>query len=250
MRNRFVPFGGACREVSMSLPERLKLVRDSLRLTQKEISNRVSVSVQMWRAYESGSSVPGGNVLEALARLGINVNWLLTGEGEMRWAVRLTESEAHQALKKRLVGLVSATGMQAHLQNLGFHGISEDTYRAYVYSDYLPTKEELEGLCRAAGGWTFETGTMATRDEEASAEIEKRVQEAIALHKMNSRIDIELLKEATKEIEEALFSSAIKLDPARKAEMFALVYDYASESEVNRSGIKDHVKRLLRLISD
>ena len=114
----------------------------------------------MWRAYEAGSSVPGGNVLEALVRLGFNANWILTGEGEMRRAVRLTESEAHQALKKQLIGMSGAKGMQAHLQTLGYYGINNETYRAYVYGDYLPTKEELEGLCRAAGGWSFDTGTM------------------------------------------------------------------------------------------
>lgn len=65
------------------LAERLKQARESLGSTQKEIATKVSVSVQMWRAYESGKSVPGGNVLEALARHGLNVNWLLTGEGEM-----------------------------------------------------------------------------------------------------------------------------------------------------------------------
>lgn len=70
----------------MTLSERLKIARDSLGHTQNEIASKVSVSVQMWRAYESGKSVPGGNVLEALARLGFNVNWLLTGLGSM-WLV-------------------------------------------------------------------------------------------------------------------------------------------------------------------
>lgn len=231
----------------MSLPERLKQARETLRYTQKDLSKAVSVSVQMWRAYEAGSSVPGGNVLEALARLGFNVNWLLTGEGEMRRVVRLNDSEAHQALKERLKQIMTGPSLRS---KLAFHGMSWETCRAYMFGDYLPTKEELEILCYAAGGWKFDTGTMSTMDEEASAEIEKRVQEAIALHKLNSRIDIELLKEVTTKIEEALFSSAIKLDPARKAEMLALVFDYASESEANRSGIKDHVKRLLRLIRD
>lgn len=65
----------------MSLAVRLKKVREELRYTQKEMAKAVSVSVQMWQAYEAGRSVPGGNVLESLARLGFNVNWLLTGEG-------------------------------------------------------------------------------------------------------------------------------------------------------------------------
>jgi transcriptional regulator with XRE-family HTH domain len=67
----------------MSLADRLKQIRNSLGYTQKDAAKSVSVSVQMWQAYEAGRSVPGGNVLEALARLGFNVNWLLTGLGHM-----------------------------------------------------------------------------------------------------------------------------------------------------------------------
>lgn len=67
----------------MSLAERLKQIRERLKKTQKEMAADVSVSVQMWQTYEAGKSVPGGNVLEALARMGFNVNWILTGEGVM-----------------------------------------------------------------------------------------------------------------------------------------------------------------------
>ncbi len=144
----------------MSLAERLKQIRESFKKTQKEIAGDVSVSVQMWQAYEAGKSVPGGNVLEALARMGFNVNWILTGEGEMTIPVRLTESEAHQALKKRLVDMRGATGMQFHLHTLAANGITEEIYRNYLYGDYLPTDEELECLCKAAGGWDFSTGSM------------------------------------------------------------------------------------------
>lgn len=68
----------------MSLADRLKQVRDKLGYTQKEIAEAINTNPQTWRVYESGKSVPGGNVFEALARLGFDVNWILTGEGEMR----------------------------------------------------------------------------------------------------------------------------------------------------------------------
>lgn len=70
----------------MIFHERLKYAREFLGMTQKEVAARCSVSVQMWQAYESGKSVPGGKVLEGLARLGINVNWLLTGEASVALA--------------------------------------------------------------------------------------------------------------------------------------------------------------------
>lgn len=66
-----------------NLGERLKKTREFLQLSQKEMGKKASVSLQMWQAYEAGKSVPGGKVLEALSLIGFNVNWLLTGEGEM-----------------------------------------------------------------------------------------------------------------------------------------------------------------------
>lgn len=68
----------------MELAKRLKMVRESLGYSQKEMAKAINVYPQTWRIYESGKSVPGGNVLETMARLGFNVNWILTGEGEMR----------------------------------------------------------------------------------------------------------------------------------------------------------------------
>lgn len=68
----------------MTLAERLKKIRESLGYTQKEMAKALDTNPQTWQVYESGKSVPGGNVLEALARMGFNVNWLLTEEGEMR----------------------------------------------------------------------------------------------------------------------------------------------------------------------
>lgn len=68
----------------MSLGKRLKQARESLGYSQKEMAEKINSYPQTWRVYESDKSVPGGNVLEALSRLGFSVDWLLTGEGEMK----------------------------------------------------------------------------------------------------------------------------------------------------------------------
>lgn len=67
----------------MSIEGRLKFIRDSLGCSQREMSKMVGSSYSAWQSYESGTSVPGGRVLERLALLGFNVNWILTGEGEI-----------------------------------------------------------------------------------------------------------------------------------------------------------------------
>jgi transcriptional regulator with XRE-family HTH domain len=229
----------------MTLPERLKNMRGRLNKTQKGMASTLGIAPRTWQNYEEGVHEPSWKVLEGLAGLGVNVNWLLTGNGEMIKPVCLTESEAHKALKERLRQIGFGLGTR---HQIAYSGLEWDTYRAYLFGDYLPTKEELEALCMVAGGWKFDTGTMASRDEEAEAEITKRIEEIAKLQKTKSRIDIELLKSIATEIEEALFKSAIKLDPAKKAELLALVYDFAAESEKNRAGIKEQVQRLLRLV--
>lgn len=68
----------------MELAERLKLVRDSLGKSQKDMALLINSSLSALQSYESGRQFPGGKVFEALARMGFDSNWLLTGEGEMK----------------------------------------------------------------------------------------------------------------------------------------------------------------------
>lgn len=53
-------------------------------MQQKEIASAIGIATRSWQGYEDGSNVPGGNVIEGLVKLGINANWLLTGEGPMK----------------------------------------------------------------------------------------------------------------------------------------------------------------------
>lgn len=68
----------------MTLPERLKAARESLRMSQKDMAKAIGIAYTSWLGYEDGANVPGGKVLEALARQGIDLNWLMVGEGEMK----------------------------------------------------------------------------------------------------------------------------------------------------------------------
>jgi transcriptional regulator with XRE-family HTH domain len=68
----------------MTLAERLKATREALGHEQKSMATLLSISFRSWQDYELGKSVPGGKVFEALAKQGIDTNWLLTGEGPMR----------------------------------------------------------------------------------------------------------------------------------------------------------------------
>lgn len=66
------------------LEERLRMIRETWNLNQKEMGQRVGVTGAAWQHYETGQNVPGGKVLVELGRHGINLNWLLLGLGQMR----------------------------------------------------------------------------------------------------------------------------------------------------------------------
>jgi len=63
-----------------NLGARLRAIRIRLDLTQGEIARKIGSSATAIGQYEKNEKVPGGKVLAGLARLGVNINWLLTGE--------------------------------------------------------------------------------------------------------------------------------------------------------------------------
>lgn len=44
-------------------------------------SDETGIPKSTLKKYESGSSTPGGEAIQSIAKIGINANWLLTGEG-------------------------------------------------------------------------------------------------------------------------------------------------------------------------
>ncbi len=63
------------------LGDRLKQIRKSLGYTQKAIAEAIGSKLRSWQDYEAGKKVPGSQVIAGLSHLGINANWVLTGEG-------------------------------------------------------------------------------------------------------------------------------------------------------------------------
>lgn len=69
-----------------SLPpvaQRLRAWRKHLGLTQLKLAARLEIDIGTLRKYENGINVPGGRLLASLGETGVNLNWLLTGEGQM-----------------------------------------------------------------------------------------------------------------------------------------------------------------------
>ena len=75
----------------MDLAARLKAARGALKIKQEEMVARSGIPIDTYRKYEGGTRQPGADALAGLMRAGVNVTYLLTGEGEM---LQAAESEA------------------------------------------------------------------------------------------------------------------------------------------------------------
>lgn len=65
------------------LSERLKEARLALGLKQPELSKAIGAKLRGYQENESGRSTPRSDVITGFIGLGVNANWLLTGNGEM-----------------------------------------------------------------------------------------------------------------------------------------------------------------------
>ncbi|MBF0372365.1 MAG: helix-turn-helix domain-containing protein [Alphaproteobacteria bacterium] len=63
--------------------ERLRQARKHLGLSQAEMAARMGVVVRPYQSYEAGKRLPLAEGLAALAEAGIDVTWLLIGDGQV-----------------------------------------------------------------------------------------------------------------------------------------------------------------------
>lgn len=115
--------------MNKSLCERLKDERKRLRLSQAEAASRSGVQRETWSRYESGAMQPGTDVWVALALMGADLHYILSGEREPLFAdpglsdnekalvalYRGLEGEARNTLMGFL-GLMAKTGAEAHAE--------------------------------------------------------------------------------------------------------------------------------------
>lgn len=85
------------------LHTRLRIARECSGLTQAELAARAGFAVNTLKQYESGRIKPGADALAGYARSGINVTYLLLGEGSPLLA-RQGDYGTHQVTTALLVG--------------------------------------------------------------------------------------------------------------------------------------------------
>lgn len=69
--------------VNREIGQRMAQARKAIGLTQEEFGKAVGGSKPGIQDNEKGKTLPGGKVLFGFVKAGINVNWVLTGEGSM-----------------------------------------------------------------------------------------------------------------------------------------------------------------------
>lgn len=73
------------------ISERLKLIRKKQKLNQEEFSNKYNISRQALSRYETDRASLSDELKISLIMDGYNVNWLLTGKGQMYHEERVDE---------------------------------------------------------------------------------------------------------------------------------------------------------------
>lgn len=63
---------------------RIKAFRENRSLTQEAAAAKArGMPLPSYKDYEGGRRLPGAEALDSLAELGMNINWVLTGKGDM-----------------------------------------------------------------------------------------------------------------------------------------------------------------------
>lgn len=81
--------------------ERLRFIRERMAVSGRKLSLELGLNVNAWASYENGGSLPGSAVLNALCKRGVNLNWLMTGEGEPWWKSDDESTEIATYIKKQ-----------------------------------------------------------------------------------------------------------------------------------------------------
>ena len=63
--------------------QRLKALRKKLGWTQTEFGEKTEINPVQIRKYETSVSIPSTEILARIASTDVNLNWLVTGDGEM-----------------------------------------------------------------------------------------------------------------------------------------------------------------------
>ncbi|THF60946.1 helix-turn-helix domain-containing protein [Pseudothauera rhizosphaerae] len=133
--------------VNLSVPaigERIKVARKAVGLTQDRLAALAgATSKRGLQDNEAGKGMPGGQMIGAMVRAGINANWLLTGEGPMLLS-ELDEAAAWRARAEQLQVALNAAAQAAPLNEAAMRaiiiGVLEDPRYSAAEADCIAAR--------------------------------------------------------------------------------------------------------------
>jgi len=125
---------------------RIRAVREAFGYTQKKLCAAIDMPLPSLRDYELGKRIPGGDALEKFSRAGVNLHWLVTGQGEMF----MPDHGQVLAVEIALAIKASGKGFEELLPALG---LSDDpiTLTEYLVGKRRPDSEFLTRLAEVTG---------------------------------------------------------------------------------------------------
>lgn len=123
-------------ELRLEIGNRLKEARVYLNLTQEQTADAIGSKKTGYQANENGRTYPGGRVISGFIGLGINANWLLTGNGPML-KVDLSASGA----------LIEDMTQDAVLGSAEAAQRRESRYQAYVDGPLSSARDTIDEIC-------------------------------------------------------------------------------------------------------
>ncbi len=132
----------------MKISDRLRLVREYFDLTQPSAATKFGIPLGSYKQYEKGPSEPGAGALRGLAEGGVNINWLLTGEGEMLLSDQASNAEKIAPCQidtkefVRILECLEGKDFEGHGLGASFIGY----YAALIYNRVIPQNEDFREL--------------------------------------------------------------------------------------------------------
>ena len=112
----------------MEFKEKIKSLRKSAKLTQKEAAERIGVSYRTYQNYEAGASTPSGEVLSKISKLfGVSME-MLTGKSEN--IAEATENQELCALLSEMQALFSGVKLRDEDKKYVIEALTEAFYRS------------------------------------------------------------------------------------------------------------------------
>jgi SOS-response transcriptional repressor LexA len=90
-------------KIKNSVGSRLREFADKMFVSYSDLANRLETRPQHLNNFFSGQTMPGAELLARLSKLGLNINWLMTGMGEM-----LFEDNKNTRLRAKMLPLVTS----------------------------------------------------------------------------------------------------------------------------------------------